>query len=128
MITAMPNLAEIKLAQLYFDHNETDKLLTLLKDLKLQFDSVKNEDAEADWNKADERHITSATKIFLNHPVTYLQTYNILKDSSAKKLNILKESDVNQQLANFEKQYQIDNLKNNNRIQRVNIFTQRLFV
>jgi len=108
-------LAEIKLAQLYFDHNETDKLLTLLKDLQLQFDSVKNEDAEADWNKVMSKYYQR--KKDFPKSLAYLQTYNILKDSSANKLNLLKESNINEQLANFEKQYQIDNLKNSNKIQ-----------
>jgi hypothetical protein len=49
--------------------------------------------------------------------LTYIQNYNALKDSTIRRLSTLKESDVTQQLANFEKQYEIENLSNNNKLQ-----------
>ncbi|MDF2431167.1 MAG: hypothetical protein JWP44_798 [Mucilaginibacter sp.] len=111
-------LAEIKLSQLYLDNNEIDNnLLSLLKNLKFQLDSVKNTNAEADWNRLMSRYYENQ-KEFLK-ALKYLQVYNTLKDSNVNKLNLLKESAVNEQLTNFEKQYQIDNLRDHNKIQQV---------
>ncbi|MDB5007602.1 MAG: walK 3 [Mucilaginibacter sp.] len=114
-------LAEIKLAQLYVDKNEIDNnLFSLLKNLKLQFDSVKNVDAEADWNRLMSRYYENKKEF--PKAIKYWQVYNTLKDSSIKKLNLLKESDVNEQLTNFEKQYQIDNLRDHNKIQQFYLY------
>ena len=109
-------LTEIKLAQLYLEQKEADQLFTLLIALKTQLDSVKNDDAKADWNRLMSKYYQG--KKDFQKSLEYLQAYNALKDSNVKKLNLLKASNVNEQLANFEKQYQIDNLKNHNKIQR----------
>ncbi|MDR3694959.1 tetratricopeptide repeat-containing sensor histidine kinase [Mucilaginibacter sp.] len=114
-------LAEIKLAQLYFDHNQLDELFPLLKALQMQFDSVKNDDAKAEWNRLMSKYYQR--KNDFPKSLAYLQTYTNLNDSNTKKLSLLKESNVNEQLANFEKQYQIDNLKNNNKIQGTLLYT-----
>ena len=119
-------LAEIKLARLYYDHNKLDKLFTLLNALRVQFESIKNEDAEADWNGLMSKYYQR--KGDFPKSLAYLQTYISLRDSNAKKLNLLKESSVNEQLANFEKQYQIDNLKNNNKIQRAFLYAAMICV
>jgi signal transduction histidine kinase len=113
-------LAEIKLAQIYFDQHQTAALFGLLTNLRAQFDSVKNQDAEADWNRLMSRYYIQ--KKDLAKALDYLQTYNTLKDSGAKKLNLLRESDVNKQLDNYEKQYQIDSLKDHNKIQQVYLY------
>jgi len=109
-------LAEIKLAQLYFDHEQTDKLYALLTEMKPQLDSVKNENAEADWNRLMSKYYQS--KKDFPKALAYLQAYNTLSDSSAKKLSLLRESNVNEQLANFEKQHQIEDLKGRSKIQQ----------
>ncbi|HZY38858.1 MAG TPA: HAMP domain-containing sensor histidine kinase [Mucilaginibacter sp.] len=109
-------LAEIKLAQIYYDESENEQLKNLLSVLRTQLDSVKNEDAEADWNRLMSGYYL--TKNDFKTSRDYLQTYLTLRDSGIKKLNLLKESDVNQQLDSFEKQYLIDNLKGNNKIQQ----------
>src|SRR6185503_364188 len=109
-------LAEIKLAQLYYDSHDNAQLKKLLGDLRTQLDSVKNEGAEADWNRLMSGYYLRNNDFKASRD--YLQVYVTLRDSSIKKLNILKESDVNQQLDSFEKQYLIDNLRGNNRIQR----------
>jgi len=108
-------LAEVKLAKLYDDHNKSGELFTLLKALQIQFDSVKNDDARVDWNWLMSKYYEH-TKNFPKS-LAYLKRYAMLKDSNTRVLNLLKESNVNEQLANFEKQYQIDNLKSNNKIQ-----------
>ena len=109
-------LAEIKLAQLYLDHNQPDKLNALLNAMRPQLDSVKNENAEADWNRLMSKYYQS--KKDFPKALAYLQAYNTLSDSTAKKLSLLRESNVNEQLANFEKQYQIDDLKGRSKIQQ----------
>jgi signal transduction histidine kinase len=48
----------------------------------------------------------------------YFERYSALKDSASAGLTLLRESDVIQQFANFEKQYQINYLTGNNRQQR----------
>lgn len=108
---------EMKLAQLYFITHQNDSLVAVLKNVRGQLDSVKNQDAETDWNK-----LMGDYYLQKKNPVkalAYIQNYNSLKDSTIKRLSSLKESDVNQQLANFEKQYEIDNLNNNNKLQRI---------
>ena len=109
-------LAEIKLAGLYYDSHDNEQLKKLLGDLRIQLDSVKNEDAEADWNRLMSGYYLRSNDIKASRE--YLQAYVTLQDSNIKKLNILKESDVNQQLDSFEKQYLIDNLRGHNKIQQ----------
>jgi tetratricopeptide (TPR) repeat protein len=114
-------LAEIKLARLYFDQNQPDKLYPLLKALQMQFDSVKNNEAKAEWNRLMSKYYER--KNDFQKSLAHLQAYLNLNELNSKKLNLLKESNVNEQLANFEKQYQIDNLKNNNKIQGKLLYT-----
>ena len=113
-------LAEIKLAQLYFDHKEPEKLSAILTIMRPQLDSVKNENAEADWNRLMSKYFQN--KKDFKKALAYLQAYNLLNDSTAKKLSLLRESNVNEQLANFEKQYQIDSLKGRSKIQQVSLY------
>ncbi|MBS1525926.1 MAG: HAMP domain-containing histidine kinase [Bacteroidetes bacterium] len=109
-------LAEIKLGQLYLTSHKNDSLINLLQSIRKQLDSVKNDDAEADWNRLMGSYYLNNAD--LAKAIHYTQVYNSLKDSTIKRLTVLKESDVNQQLANLEKQYEIENLNNNNKLQR----------
>ncbi len=110
-------LAETKLGQIFFVKGKSDSLMQLLGSLRHQLDNVKNEPAEADWNRLMGSYYQQ--KSDLPKALFYIQQYNALKDSTIKKLSALKESDVNQQLANFEKQYEIEGLNNNNKLQRI---------
>ncbi|HZX58717.1 MAG TPA: HAMP domain-containing sensor histidine kinase, partial [Mucilaginibacter sp.] len=110
-------LAQLRLGQIYFVKKKNDSLIQLLGGLRRQLDNVKNEEAEADWNKLMGSYYQQ--KSDLSKALFYIQQYNSLKDSSVKKLSLLKESDVNQQHANFEKQYEIEGLNNNNKLQRI---------
>ena len=109
-------LAEIKLAQIYYDNNDNNGLNDLLSALRIQLDSVKNEDAEADWNRLMSGYYLRKSDFKTSR--AYLQNYLTQRDSNLKKLNLLKESDVNQQVESFEKQYLIDNLRGHNEIER----------
>ncbi|MFI5159115.1 MAG: histidine kinase dimerization/phospho-acceptor domain-containing protein, partial [Sphingobacteriales bacterium] len=110
-------LAQLKLGQIYFEKKKNDSLLQLLASLRHQLDNVKNEGAEADWNRLMGSYYQQ--KSDFSKALVYIKQYNSLKDSSFKKLSLLKESDVNQQLANFEKQYEIAGLNNNSKLQRI---------
>jgi len=110
-------LAEIKLAQVYYDENQTANLFGLLTSLRGQLDTVKNEEAEADWNRLMSGYYLRQQNF--ESSLTYLQKYNTLKDSAEKKLALLKESNVNEQLSNFEKQAQINDLKNHAKLQQL---------
>lgn len=113
-------LTEIKLAQIYYNHNQDDLLINLLNDIHHQLDSVNNENVKADWNRLMSDYWLR--KGDFKKSTDYLQAYIKIKDSEAQKLNLLKESNVNEQLDNFEKQYQIDGLKNNNKIQLIYLY------
>ena len=113
-------LAEIKLANIYFDHKQNDTLYRLLSVLRPQLDSVKNDKAEADWNRLMSGYYFR--KSDFRRAIFYLQAYNRLKDQEAKKLDLLKESDVNQQIINFEKEYQINSLQTESKQQRLYLY------
>ena len=113
-------LAQIKLAQIFYDQNKKDSLYIQLVSLRKQLDTLKNPDAETDWNRLMGAYYLREKDAV--KALTYIQNYNTLKDSTIKRLSILKESDVNQQLANFEKQYEIENLSNNNKLQRIYLY------
>jgi two-component system sensor histidine kinase VicK len=110
-------LAETKLGQIFLIKGKKDSLIQLLGSLRHQLDNVKNEEAEADWNRLMGGYYQQKSNLL--KALVYLQQYNSIKDSTIKKLSLLKESDVNQQLANFQKQYEIEGLNNNNKLQRI---------
>jgi len=109
--------AEVKLAQLYYSTNKNEALFNLLTTMKGQLDTIKNLSAAADWNHLMSRYYLR--KKDLQKALDYTQTYNNLNDSNIKKLYLLRESDVNKQWDNYDKQYQIDNLKDHNKIQSI---------
>ncbi len=110
-------LSEIKLAQIYYNQHKNDSLYKQLIILRKQLDVVSNPDAETDWNRLMGAYYLKKKDAV--KALTYMQNYNLLKDSAIKRLSTLKESDVNQQLANFEKQYEIENLSNYNKLQKI---------
>lgn len=114
-------LAEMKLGQLFLISHKNDSLITLLNTVRGQLDTVKNESAEAEWNRL--MGIYYQQKRDLGKALVYVQQYNSLKDSTIKRLSSLKESNVDQQLANFEKQYEIQMLSNNNKLQKIYLNT-----
>jgi len=109
--------SQIKLAQIYFNQHKSDSLHKQLASLRKQLDIVKNPEAETDWNRLMGAYYLEKKDAV--KALTYIQNYNALKDSTIRRLSTLKESDVTQQLANFEKQYEIENLSNNNKLQKI---------
>jgi two-component system sensor histidine kinase VicK len=113
-------LSEIKLAQLYYDQHRDKELLELLTAISNQLKTINNSDVEANWNNLMSKYYQR--KKDLPKALAYLQTYNTVKDSNIKKLNLLKESDINKQFDSYEKQRQIEELSNNNKIQLISLY------
>ncbi|HVV53848.1 MAG TPA: HAMP domain-containing sensor histidine kinase, partial [Mucilaginibacter sp.] len=109
--------AEIKLGQLFLNVHKDDSLLSVLNNVHRQLDTVKNEYAEADWNRLMGSYYED--KSDYKNALGYFQRYHTLKDSTTKRLSALKQSDANQQIAIYEKQHEIENLYNNNKLQRL---------
>jgi len=110
-------LAQLKLGQIYLKKGKIDELQVLLARLRSQLDVVKNENAEADWNRLMGSYYLQ--KSDLGKAMAYTQKYHALKDSAIKRLSLLRESDVNQQLANLEKQHEIESLNYDNKMQGI---------
>jgi two-component system sensor histidine kinase VicK len=113
-------LTEVKLGNLYLKMNQQDSLKNLLTNLRAQLDTIKNPDAEADYNRLLGNYYVK--KNDLRNAITYIQRYNLLKDSITARASLLMESDVNQQLANYEKQHEIDTLSNDNKLQAIYLY------
>ncbi|UOE46352.1 HAMP domain-containing histidine kinase [Mucilaginibacter sp. SMC90] len=118
-------LTEIKLARLYTITNKPNDLFNLLKSLRTQLDIVKNDDAETSWNNLMSAYYLQQ-KDYQNS-LLYLKNYSTLKDSALKKTSSLKRTDVNQQQASFDKENQIEDLKDHNKLQLIYICLAVLF-
>jgi len=109
-------LVEISLAQLYLDLHKDAEFMDLMQNLHGQLDTIKNMDAETDWNRLMSNYYVQ--KKDFARSLAYFKDYSSLKDSLNKITSSLKETDINQQLANYDKQYQIQSLKDNNKLQQ----------
>ncbi|RVU00597.1 hypothetical protein EOD41_11385 [Mucilaginibacter limnophilus] len=110
-------LTEIKLGKLYLDLNQRDSLKSLLELMKKQFDTLKNDQAEAEWNRLMASYFLKDKDY--KKAAEYLLAYDEQKDTINKRLTGLRESDVTQQVANYENQHKIDTLRNNNKLQKI---------
>jgi len=113
-------LVEINLGQLYLDTHDDRLFIALMNDMHDQLAIVKNESAETDWNRLMSDYYTR--KADFANGIVYYKNYSSLKDSLNQLANSLKETDVTQQLANYDKQYQIETLKDDNNIQLVYLY------
>jgi two-component system, OmpR family, sensor histidine kinase VicK len=113
-------LAEINLAQLYLDQKKEADFIGTMNDLRNHLDSVKNAEAETEWNRLMSDYYVQ--KKNFKKSLTYFKHSTSLKDSLNKLSGPLRETDINQQLSNYEKQYQIQNLKDNNKLQRIYLY------
>lgn len=113
-------LVEINLGKLYFNNQQYQPFLKLFNDLRNQLDTVKNKEAETSWNWLMSRYYAKTGDMAKAYK--HLENYNSLKDSIIKRSSTLKEIDVHQQQANYDKQYQIENLKDNNKLQLIYIY------
>ncbi|WP_426588357.1 tetratricopeptide repeat-containing sensor histidine kinase [Mucilaginibacter sp. R-33] len=118
-------LTEIKLARLYLITNKPNDLFELLKNLRTQLDTIKNDDAETNWNGLMSTYYLQ--KKDYQNSLLYLKNYSSLKDSATKRTSSLKRTDINQQQANFDKENQIEDLKSHNKLQLIYIYLAVLF-
>ncbi|TWR31334.1 hypothetical protein FPZ43_02330 [Mucilaginibacter pallidiroseus] len=118
-------LTEIKLAKIYLEEGKTDSLFNLLTKIRSQLDTVMNDEAEAGVNRLLSDYY--ADKKQPEKALDYLQKYNVLNDSLTKRASLLMETDVNQQLANYDKQHQIDALSTNNKLQTIYLYVTVFF-
>jgi signal transduction histidine kinase len=112
--------AEIKLGKIYAAQHNNAQLFGLLTDIRKQLDTVKNMVVEADWNRLMGGYYQQQHD--LDKALNHTQEYDRLKDSITKKTSLLRESDVNEQLANYEKEHQITLLSNNNKVQKISLY------
>lgn len=110
-------LVEINLGQLYLDQRLDDQFMNLMKALRGQLDTLKNAEAETGWNRLMSNYYVQKNDFAKS--LAYFKNYSALKDSLYKLSASLKETDINQQLANYDKQYQIKSLKDNNKLQQI---------
>jgi len=108
-------LSEMKLAHLYMLQNKSDSLIQLLQAVKLQFDSVKNTVAEADWSLLMAKYYIGQKQPKI--AFGYMIKHDALKDSVAEGNKQLKEADINQQMDALKKNYEFKQLKKNNQQQ-----------
>lgn len=109
-------LSELKLAHIYAQKGDNADLFSLLNDVRTQLDSVKNPDAEVEWNHLMANYYEKHSD--LKKALNYFDKYDALKASVAKTTQKLKESDVNQQFKDFENQSTINNLKTDNQLKK----------
>lgn len=113
-------LVEINLGQLYLDQKKETQFLGLMHNMQQQFDTLKNTEAQTGWNRlmsdyySQKHDYTAAYK--------YFHLYSALKDSLEEQDISFRETDVNQQLANYDKQTQIENLRDNNKLQEIYLY------
>jgi len=113
-------LSEIKLAQLYYDYKQDNDLFKLLNVIGKQPFSLKNPNVAANWNCLMSDYYVRKKE--LSKGLKYMRIYHTIKDSNIQKLNLLKQSNISKQLDNYDKQQQIEQLSDNNKIQRILLF------
>ncbi|HEY9194844.1 MAG TPA: histidine kinase dimerization/phospho-acceptor domain-containing protein, partial [Mucilaginibacter sp.] len=113
-------LTELKLANLYLDQNRQNDLSAVLKDLRAQLDSIPNYSAEMGFNYLASRYYSNQADNA--SALKYLKRYSSLKDSVTRLANTLKRTDVTTQQANYDKQNEINALKDNNKRQLIYIY------
>jgi two-component system sensor histidine kinase VicK len=111
---------ETDLADLYLKQHQLKPLFSLLQDLHKQMDTVKNLEALTAWNRLMSAYYVQ-NKDYAKS-LDYYKNYSELKDSLSKVDLFIKEADINQQLANYDKQYQIQALKDNHKLEKTFLY------
>lgn len=107
-------LCELKLGQLYLKQDNFGQLNLLLKTLQIQIDSVRSADVDAGYNLLYGNYYKAQNNKAAALP--YVERYYHLKDSLAEDTRNLKANNVNERMADLEKQYEIVTLQNKQRI------------
>lgn len=109
-------LSELKLAHLYEQQNREDSLIALLQHINQQFDTIKNKDAEADWNLLMANYYTKIARP--EKAFKYLVKNDALKNTILNRDKELKSADIAQQLERLRKNHELDHLKKSNTVQQ----------
>jgi signal transduction histidine kinase len=110
-------LSELKLAHIYYQLNQPDSMISLLNVIHGQLDSIKNQDADADWNLLMAKYFNQK-----NQPqkaLNYFTRYDALKDSITSRVKMLKEADIGEQIKRIEQDYAFNKLTQDNRVQNL---------
>ena len=113
-------IAQTKLAQIYYDNKQDTELFNLLTLIGKQSINFNNPDVAIHWNRLMSDYYIR--KKDLSKGLKYLRVYHTVKDSNIQRINLLKQSNVSKQLDNYDKQQQIEQLSDNNKIQRILLF------
>lgn len=113
-------LSEIKLARIYDEQRRDTELFALLNAINAQQEKLNNPNVDADWNRLMSNYYQRRSEP--GKSLEHLQTYITVRDSNLKKLAILKDSDIAKQIDSYEKQQQIDELSNDNKIQTISLY------
>ncbi|NCD71785.1 tetratricopeptide repeat-containing sensor histidine kinase [Mucilaginibacter agri] len=123
-ITSLPlndnfdaELSEIKLAKIYADQKRDDLLLPVLDSVQSQLKHTSNKKAESDWFKLMGEYYARKNQLAL--ALNYNRRYNELRDSLIENVSQLKETNIGEQLNNYEKEREIETLTYNNKLQRI---------
>ena len=114
-------LSELKLAHIYERQNKPDSLLYVLKTTRKQFDSVKNDEAKADWYLTTANYLNKKGQA--DSAYSYLVKYDALKDTVTTKSRQLKEADITVQMERLKKNYEFEQLKKHNQQQYYYLIT-----
>ncbi len=118
--TPNAELVEINLGQQYLDLHQDKPFLSLMNSMQSQFATVKNTEAQTNWNRLMSSFYSQRNDYA--NAYRYFNQYSTLKDSLVQQTISLKETDVNQQLANYDKQAQIETLRGNNKLQQIYLY------
>jgi signal transduction histidine kinase len=114
-------LSELKLAHIYERQNKPDSLLYVLQTTRKQFDSVKNDEAKADWFLTTANYLNKKGQA--DSAYNYLIKYDALKDTVTIKSRQLKEADITVQMERLKKNYEFEQLKKHNQQQYYYLIT-----
>ncbi|GAB2689190.1 hypothetical protein GCM10027037_09910 [Mucilaginibacter koreensis] len=119
-------LTEVKLANLYILKNQPDSLFQTVDSLQKHLAKVPNLKAEAELNKMLAEYYSKAG----NYQQAYrnYKNYHRLQDSVASSERRFKEHDVDAQLAQYERENELNNLKRHSREQRIYLIVAVAFV
>lgn len=110
-------LSEIKLAKIYVDQKRDDLLIPVLDSIRSQLKLTANKNAETDWYKLMGDYYARKNQLAI--ALNYNKRYNTLRDSLLESTTQLKETNVSEQLSNYEKEREIEALTYNNKLQRM---------
>jgi len=119
-------LSEIKLADIYAIEKQEQPMLNLLDSVHRQLLINPNKSAESDWYRLMSNYYADKNQLIT--ALNYNRRYNVLKDSLNESTRLLKETNVADHLENYEKEYEIASLTNNNKLQRAYLTVAVIFV